>query len=423
MFSCFKRLTPLLLLISNLPAAKAECEIAQLLFTENRTSFESLKVRTELLIKRAPLVTDSKFLSEIDELLAQDNLIFSTAHKEGLREDILHNPEFSFKNKFQMKGKSNATASAQARAEVESYRLGISLKDYAAVAQEQLPLYGYLQFKKGMAQNQTGYLKVNYGEDIWTLKPEKVINTASFSLGDSMTYKGYNSVFRESSFNQKPEIHIPMNVTNDPHTYFLPFKTNKRILKQHYLNETLERSNNHKQLHKRRNVAKPFYNFVDPYNSTPNPDELLNYIEIQYFKKDKPIGIKDIEGLTFTKKPPSKELYDYLMSRDIEIKDWRIQSEEPIHYIPHDEGGLSEKAMQELMIAKKYIQRLRDFHYLRVESHELENIIVRSTKFKHKEQRQEFLKDSGLDEYTIKKLLKADVPQDINPLTQMNWRY
>ena len=394
------------------------CSIANEIFKlrpKNETFFENFKFRLKLVLNDSRTPKAKKELADIERLFERENLVFSTAHPEDLRELIQSDVAFSFKNTFQLNGKSSAHAPMAARAEIEAFRSGLSVNEYLKYPEGQKPFYGYLQFKKSLNDSQTGFLKTGYGEDIWVLNTDDVIDTTSFTLGDSMTYKGYHKVFGDLEPTRlRGDYTTTWNQGQDPHTFFLPFKENKHLLIEHYLEEALKEGS--RGLYNRKSAAKPFYNRIEHWNTDGNPDEALNYIELQFFNSSqKRFGINQVKEFIFTKNPPNEELYQFLKQNNVEIKDWRIQQDDPVTYIPFSEGGLSEQEFRRLKIAKDYIHKLQTRYYVRSNSPQDHKVILESTQISEKKERYEFLMKNGININDAGQIIKADIPAGLDP--------
>ncbi|MDD0851664.1 hypothetical protein HBN50_01100 [Halobacteriovorax sp. GB3] len=266
-------------------------------------------------------------------LVRENNLMLSTTGHESLRELILEDG-FHFKNAYSQGVKTSAAATGIARLETEEIRLG---KARAETEIHERPFYGFLMFKRGLKiEDGPQLLSIpQFGEDIWVFKTDKLIEDTTFTIGDSMdSYHNYHPLV----FNQDQEDKL--------YDLFLPLKKMNYILEDHFVR-------NREQLKKNETLAEPFAKKRD--------QQRANYIELQFFNQEK-LNVQNIEKFYFTKKSPSKELFDYLRSYGIKVYDWRIKSLEP--RIVTSFELMNGRAFKKLELEQKVKEVLRKKVYL-----------------------------------------------------------
>jgi len=285
-----------------------------------------------------------KQVQGIRQHFSSENINFSMAHKESLREIIvqenLQGKTFRFKNFFET-GTTNAASQMAPRANVENFRLGISPNEYKKVPHQELPKYGYMQFKKPLVKGQEHNLHLpQYGEDIWLFKTNEVKDKLTFTIGDSFSYKGIKAqVMNQNEFNyeggkfKRPMDKRTQEVITDPHKTFLKYnEKSKEVLVQHYVDQINVKGYQELPLLQRRSSAKPNYRWKNKFSNNTDPLTQYNYFEVQYFDPD--LNLEKVSEFVFTKTAPSRELFQILKEKKIKVLDWRNKKKNPIEYNP-----------------------------------------------------------------------------------------
>ncbi|MCK5072951.1 MAG: hypothetical protein KAQ98_05955 [Bacteriovoracaceae bacterium] len=287
-------------------------------------------------------------VKQIKTLFSKKNTVVSIAQNESMRKIVMdaeksNGPGFQFKSTWETKTTNTEVINRRIRKLNETYRLGISVDEYNDISPHELPVYAYMHFQKGLTDKQKGFLHPkDYGEDIWTLKKDNVMPNATFTLGDSFTYKGEienllddsNTIPLEYVFRVSDD--VVQNQMDDLHTLFLPYSDYKNVLMKHYLEQWDGQSLRGQPLMKRKNISNPNYHWSDSTIPADSEDLLrdLNYIEIQLYKSSegKGLDLDSIESFTFTKTPPSKKLMAIFNKKKIKVFDGRIETEVPVPY-------------------------------------------------------------------------------------------
>lgn len=338
-------------------------------FTKYKQRLKGAFAKTKYKLK--PYFAEA-FKPYIDQLFKKDNLIFSMSQSENLRDIILESVQkdgdFEFKNIHQTKT-TNANMSVYYRIHTENSRMNLNFDDASQLPAEELPKYGYLQFKETPFSNNGGLHKLVYGNpkdlhgtrrsggDIWIFDTNDLYDSTTMTIGDSAVYfpqqkiKPFTLI---SNQNIESEL-MNQHQLDQVDVRFVPMTTKNltqwitdRLFASNVEAEIQSplRPNNNSKSKRRSNddvISEIFYAWTGqsvamPYfhknlqkaksNLAAGSSFNSNYFELQFFGR---LTLnQNPKQFIFTQNPPSPDFAKLLRSRGIEVLSWLDHQEAPV---------------------------------------------------------------------------------------------